>query len=400
MVCWCTFVFPFASQSRQSEKHSFDLSAGKAGQAWKIPQSVWTNLNSFVFLIGFDVYQPGEVNVEYAKRFGQLKAYSELRAATQQWGNETFPLLDKLATELSKGEIKELLSAMSVALSRRKSDPRAAQKEFEEKFIQLNQRFNELGQLSATVTEQFDKFQKAGRAAIYEYQSRNFPENQWVKLGPKLDEVQTALGLMNGQWAALKSDLNDLQKLMANQKLDDVDIEVGLLTWDDITASAKGFVTNIPAQQKYLTGENYYDDCPIDVNSYYLIISKEREHDSNFGALITNGNALLVIPLKGSPNDERKEWRFTRFGKGWWRISNRAKDYSVYALGTTNMSSDRGYHRWWRVLPTQGKEWFRMINASTGELRSLTASFHSVTLSPTKNQASQYWRFVKTSAVR
>jgi hypothetical protein len=193
--------------------------------------------------------------------------------------------------------------------------PVTATKDFEEKFTRLNQRFNQFGELSATITQQFSKLEKASRAAITEYKSRNFPENQWVKLGPKLDDVQTALGLMNGQWNALKSDLTDLQKLMANQQLDDVDIEVGLLTWEDITASAKGFVTNIPAQRKYLTGENYYDDVPLSEDSYYLIINALMDSEMNRGVLIPADNNLVIVPLWTSlPSDTRKEWDFAKTG--------------------------------------------------------------------------------------
>ena len=55
IVCLCTLVFTSATASPQSGKR-IDLSAGKAGQALIIPQPVWANLNSFVFLIGFDFF--------------------------------------------------------------------------------------------------------------------------------------------------------------------------------------------------------------------------------------------------------------------------------------------------------------------------------------------------------
>ena len=106
----CSFTYG------QAQKRTVNLGAGKAGAVLKIPQSDWNNLNGFVFLIGFDFTgTPGAINVEYAKRFGQMKAYPDLRAATQQWGQVTFPLLQRLAGELSRSDIKDLLSRLNAA---------------------------------------------------------------------------------------------------------------------------------------------------------------------------------------------------------------------------------------------------------------------------------------------
>lgn len=391
IICLCSLVFTSATASPQSGKR-IDLSAGKAGQALIIPQPVWANLNSFVFLIGFDFYQPGVINVEYAKRFGQLKAFPELRAATIQWGNETFPLLQRLATELSKGDIKNLLSELNAAFSRRKSDPSGAQREFEEKFNQINQRFQSLGQMSDTINQQFSRLEKASRAAIYEYKSRKFPENPWVNIGPNLDDMQQAFGVMNGQWNALRSDLTDLQRLMANRKLDDIDIEVGLLTWDSVTESAKGFVLNIPAQLKYLNGDNYYDNFQFDENSYYVILNGSAKTS----VLIAQDKTVILIPaLTAAPTDLRQQWRFRKHGRGWWKIYNRAKG-DAYVLDTTQMAPIGAFSgQAWRILPTKDQGWFRMINSFKGELQSLQTSPLGVLMTNTDNRATQYWRFIK-----
>lgn len=392
----CSFTYG------QAQKRTVNLGAGKAGAVLKIPQSDWNNINSFVFLIGFDVQgEPGAVNLEYAKRFSQMRSYPDLRAATQQWKQETFPLLQRLAGELSRSDIKDLLSRLNAAFGRRKADPSGAQREFQQVLVELNREFKELSDLSASVKQQFERLDRASRAAILEYKNRNFPENQWVSIGPKLSDVQQAIGLMNGQWGALLSDLRDLQNLMANNKLDDVDIEVGLLTWDDIMLTAGQFVTSIPQQQKYLSGENYYDNCPLLDSTYYLMKNRYLNDKGVVLGLDKDGSKLKMVPL-GIPSTVssfRHEWRFVKIGQGLWRITNRFKGEG-YALDTGTMAPVGGYSgQYWRCMPTQYPGWVRLVNSHTGELKSLDTaggSWQGI-MSVTADLSGQYWRFIDAS---
>lgn len=403
VVVYGGLILPQLFHSGQAQKRTVNLSAGKAGEALKIPQSVWTNINSFVFLIGFDVNgAPGAVNLEYTKRFGQMKAYPDLQTATRQWGQETFPLLQRMATELSRADIKNLLSGMMAAFNRRKTDPSGAQNEFEQKLAELIRRFNSLGQLSASINQQFEKLDRASKAAILEYKSRNFPENQWVSIGPKLNDVLQALGLMNGQWGALQSDLKDLQKLMANNKLDDIDIEVGLLTWDDITRSASGFVTNIPQQQRYLSGDNYYDNCPLLDNAYYQLKNSFLNNQDVVLGVDQDGSKLKMMSRDGSGanNSFRQHWQFRKAGQGWWKITNRSRG-DGFALDTSKMARTGNYSgQLWRCMPTEMAGWVRLINSFNGELKSLDTYSNTweAFMADTENRSGQYWRFVKVEA--
>lgn len=400
LIVWASLALPSASTFGQTQKYTVNLSAGKAGEALKIPPGIYTNINSFVFLIAFDLNgMPGAVNLEYSKRFGQMKAYPDLKAATRQWGQETFPLLQRLGIELSKPEIKTLLSGLSDAFARRKTDPSQAQQDFDQKLAALNQKFHDLNQLSAAVKQQFDNLSRASNAAILEYKSRNFPENQWVSIGPKLNDVQQAVGLMSGQWGALLSDLQDLQRLMANNKLDDVDIDVGLLTWDDIAHYASGFVTNVPLQQKYLSGDNYYDNCPLLENAYYLIRNSFLNNGDIALSVDQDGYKLKMMTRAGLDANKRlgQEWQFRKAGQGWWKIINRARG-DGFAIDTDKLAHIGNYSgQYWRCLSTQNPGWVRLINSFTGELKSLDTYSNTwkAFMANTENRSGQYWRFVK-----
>ncbi|MDT5271744.1 MAG: hypothetical protein QOH49_3930 [Acidobacteriota bacterium] len=393
-----SLLLPSSFTFGQTPKRTVNLGAGKAGEVLKIPQSEWNNINSFVFLIGFDIHAaPGVINLEYAKRFGQMKSYPDLQAATRQWGLVTFPLVQRLAQELSKSDIRDLLTRLNTAFNRRKADPGGAQQEFQQTFIELNRKFKELSDLSASVKQQFEHLDRASKAAILEYKSRNFPENQWVSIGPKVSDVQQAIGLMNGQWSALLSDLQDLQRLVANNQLDDIDIEVGLLTWNDIMLSASGFITNIPLQHKYLSGENYYDNCPLLDSKFYLMKNRFLSERYFVLGLERNLSTLKMMPRENPHTSDsfRQQWRFNKMGRGWWRIINRSKG-NGYRLDTGVMapvSSASGQA--WRCMPSPIRGWVRLINSFTGELKSLDTYGNTLEafMDVSGNKSGQYWQF-------
>ncbi|HJR08078.1 MAG TPA: hypothetical protein VJ842_12520 [Pyrinomonadaceae bacterium] len=389
-----SLLLPSSFTFGQTPKRTVNLGAGKAGEVLKIPQSEWNNINSFVFLIGFDVHG---APLEYAKRFGQMKSYPDLQAATRQWGKVAFPLVERLAEELSKSDIKDLLTRLDAAFNRRKTNPGGAQQEFQQTLIELNRKFKELSDLSDIIKQQFEKLDRASKAAILEYKSRNFPVNQWVSIGPKLSDVQQAIGLMNGRWGALLSDLQDLQRLVAKNQLDDIDIEVGLLTWNDIMLSASGFITNIPLQKKYLSGENYYDNCPVLDSTYYLMKNLFLIKQNLVLSLEPDSRTLKMRP-RGAPNtieSFRQQWRFSKWGSGWWKIINRSKG-NGYALDTGEMAPIGSYTgQAWRCMPMQSPGWVRLVNSHTGELMSLDTSpaTFKARMEDTGNYSGQYWQF-------
>jgi hypothetical protein len=377
-----------------AQQRPLDLSATKAEAMFNVPKSVWIDINSFVFLVAFDSYTPGAMNTAYPSRFGKLAAYPRLRAAARVWGTNTFPRINNIAGQLTKGDIRTLLLALDSSIKKRNSDPVAAQAEFDSNYKILRQRFTTLKELTAITTAEAKELNNAGRAAIAEYERQQFPDNQWVKIGPRLKDVQTALALMNSQWGALISDLDDLQQRVTKGNLVGLDIRIGLRTWDDIQKSAAGFITDMPAQQKYLTGDNYYDNCSIDENAYY-------EMTNLFVAarglvLASDGTAdlkMMARPL-GS-RDSRVEWRFRRIGSGWFRIENRARG-ALFALDTGKMAKTGNYTgQYWRCMPTQYVSRIRLINSFQGEFRSLDSSQKQAFMAPTENVSGQYWRFSK-----
>lgn len=377
-----------------AQQRPLDLSATKVEATFNVPKSVWTDINSFVFLVAFDSYTPGATNTAYPSRFGKLASYPRLRAAARIWGTNTFPRINNIAGQLAKGDISTLLTALDSSIKKRNSDPVAAQAEFDSNFKILRQRFTTLKDLTATTTAEAEELNNAGRAAIAEYERQQFPDNQWVKIGPRLKDVQTALALMNGQWGALISDLDDLRQRMTKGNLVGLDIRIGLRTWDDIQKSAAGFITDMPTQQKYLTGDNYYDNCSIDENAYYEMTNL---YVAAQGLVLASDSTtdLKMMPRPLRSRDSREEWRFRRIGSGWLRIENGARG-ALFALDTGKMAKTGGYTgQYWRCMPTQNADWIRLINSFQGEFRSLDSSKKQAFMAPTENVSGQYWRFAK-----
>jgi hypothetical protein len=392
LACGSLILGHASAFAQQPSRSVVDLSAGKAADVFKVPPKVWTDIDTFVFLIGFDI-QGAAINVEYAKRFRELPTYQRLYAATRKWREETFPLLQNLATELAKGDIKPLLEGLSNSLKERKTDPVGSQTSFDRYLGQLNQRFQRLGDLTNPATAQAKELDGATRAAVLEYRSQNLPEISWIGLGPKLEDVQGALAQMNGQWGALISDLQDLQGLMAKNKLDDVDVDVGLLTWDDISKTAKGFVTSIPEQMRFLSGDNYYANaCYFQENASYHLINFLTE-PKDYALTYTGGG--LEMMQRGNRRDNRQAWQFKKADPGWFKITNKSKGPS-FALDVDNLAPAGGFTgQFWRCLPAPAAGWVRLINSYNGELLSLGTNGTPVVVKmmSTANFKGQYWRF-------
>ena len=87
----------------------------KVGEMLKLPESVWTNINRFVFLVAFDVYGSGITKVPFEHHLSKLDSYGELVLACRQWGQETFPALQRIAADLAKDDIGNMLVAMKNA---------------------------------------------------------------------------------------------------------------------------------------------------------------------------------------------------------------------------------------------------------------------------------------------
>jgi hypothetical protein len=216
-------------------------------------------------------------------------------------------------------------------------------------------------------------------------------------------------------------------------ELYDLDIKVGLSAWDEVVERAKAFHSNAPAQLKYLSGQNYYEECPLDEGSWYVMNNlflndKDYVLTAQCPGRIQSGpshTARLImkpqIPAElefGASYDYYnawfQQWQFHRLGKGWWSIESRIRsdtgylflfllDASAHVPRTQLISPHLKipYTLWWRCLATttQGPGWFRLVNANLGELQGLdTYSDTAIGFigNSKENYSGQYWRFEPT----
>jgi hypothetical protein len=394
---------------------------------------MWSSINRFAFLVCFD--EPG-VNTTLSTRIRGLAGYSDLYSNCRVWGQTTFPALQTLATELSKGDIKDLLLRLQGAFEKLRNNPSGPRAEFEQTADSLNRTLVALSDLSGRVNQQSMAFYKVSNVVIADYKKRNLPDAVWVTIGPKLDDVGLAIGSMVGRWNMLTSNLVNLRKTLALPsggavipELYDLDIEVGMSAWDEIAQRAKLFLADVPAQFKYLSGENYYEECPLNEQQWYvtrnLFLNDKGVLTAQRPGRIPSGpshTANLVMKPRNKQAESVKannadydyawsqQWRFHRLAKGWWSIESRIRNdvgYPTVAFlldSTPQVVRTSGYPQkalWWRCLftTTQGPGWFRLVNATRGELQSLDTyndpgKFFPGFMGDSKeNYTGQYWRF-------
>ena len=422
----------------KAEQEALDFSPGDAGQLFAVPKEMWSNINHFAFLVCFDENVPNATRLELNTRVRELPGFSDLYTACRVWGEITFPTLQTLATELSTGDIKELLSRLQTSFQRMGSNASGAKGEFDGTAANLNRRLVTLSELSGRANQQLMRFYKASDAIIGEYKQRNFPDSPWVNIGPKLDDVQLALGSMVGRWNTLTSNLAYLRKIIVLPagasdipELYDLDIEVGLDAWDEVVERANAFLSNAPTQRKYLSGQNYYEECPLDEGSWYVmknlflnhkgyVLTAQRtgqiQSDPHTAVVVMKPLASAELELKDSKNKPydrawSQQWQFHRLGKGWWSIESRLRNDTGYPflflldasahVSRTQLISPHlkiPYTLWWRCLTTtsQGPGWFRLVNATLGELLGLD-TYSDTTIgfmgNSKENYSGQYWRF-------
>lgn len=418
------------ARSEAAEKGPVDFSPGKANELFSIPKEMWSNINQFAFLVCYD--EPAAKTVLRA-RLSALPGYSELYSSCQVWGDLTFPALQKLAAELSKGDTKQLLLRLQTAFDGLRSNPAVGRGEFDQAAESLNRKLAALTELSGRVNDQSMRFYKTGTAVIAAYRKRNLPDTPWLTIGPNLDNVGLAMGSMVGRWNMLTSNLAYLRKTLALPagnagipELYDLDIEVGLNAWDEIAERAARFLGDAPAQMKYLSGENYYEACPLKEERWYVmknsfldgkgfILTAQRPGPTPSGPSHTA--FLFMKPLEKAPGAtgydtaSSQQWRFHRLTRGWWSIESRIRNdvgYPTYAFlldGTPRIERVQGnvYGHpatkfWWRCI-VQTPGWFRLVNANIGELQSLDTYNDAIKFFPgfmgsstEKNYTGQYWR--------
>jgi len=368
--------------------------APQVGDILKLPESVWTNINRFVFLVAFDVYEPGVTKVPYERHLSKLDSYAELRAACRQWGQETFPALQKIAADLARDDIGNMLVAMKNAseaidaIAAGRGDPGQLANHrnvFDTQSRALEARFIALGTISETATRQMDRLRTASRATISEYKRRKLPPTEFVEVGADPDAVLSALNAANDSWAWLLFDVQELRRRIGKAQSDAgtaaIYAKIGLTTWKEIARIAQGFMTNVPHQQRFLSGDNYYDNCgPVVEGRQYALSSLEAgQHVLSLDGMgFDPGPKLRLWTLiSGMGGPASGKWRFSKIEKGWWRIINvvygnaKALDGGPESAGVVPLGAFSG--QYWRFLPVGNQGGCRLINSYLGDLSSLTA---------------------------
>jgi hypothetical protein len=385
-----------------ADNESVDFSPGQASQLFAMPAAMWSNINQFAFLVCLD--EPG-VKATLNDRLSQLGGYAELRSTCQVWGSTTFSTLQTLATELASGDMKRLLSHLQTAVQNLSSNTSGARGDFDQAADNVGKKLMMLSDLSQRVNQQSMAFKNASDNVIGQYRKNNSPDSSWVNIGPKMEDVGLAMGSMVGRWNMLTSNLAYLRKRVALPagtvgvpQLYDLDLEVGLNAWDEISQRARQFLADMPAQSTYLSGANYYENCPLDENKWYVMKNMFLADKGfvftaqRFGpaSAAPQHTARTIMKPRTQQNDQvtyneagSQQWQFHRYGKGWWgiesRIRNDTGNSALFLLGS-NAQVQRvmqgpgavaAKDYWWRCLKTEASGWFRLANATLGDLKIL-----------------------------
>lgn len=426
-------VFPVAPNAAAGNA-PVDFAPGDATRLFAIPETMWSNINQFAFLVCLD--EPG-VAATLNDRLSKLQGYPALRSSCQVWGEMTFPTLQELAAQLATGDLKLLLVRLQGALLNLSNNVSGARAEFDQVADRINKRLLALTNLSRELNEQSMSFHNASGIVISQYQKNNPPDSAWVNIGPKLEDVGTALGSMVGRWNTLTANLAYLRKTVALPpgtvdvpQLYDLDIEVGLNAWDEIARRAQQFIGNAPAQNKYLSGQNYYEHCAVDENKWYFMtnlflsdrgfvltaqrsapISEPPQHTAQTYMKLRQQQPEIDRGDRDNYNQSwSQQWRFQRVGKGWLNIESRIRNDTgnpfMFLLGSDGLvdrvmrqpseSAPRKY--WWRCLETDRPPRFRLANATLGDMKLLdtandeAASYPSMMGDTQANFSGQFWK--------
>lgn len=297
----------------------------QVGDFMKVPQDVWTNINRFVFLVALDAnVEPG--TPEYQRR-NALASWAQVYAAGQQWARETFPALQQLAAELAKDDIRGRLQLMlqaAEAIAQGRDDQRAP---FEAVATAIEKRITGLLAISASTREQIGRLDAASRAVRTEYQQRPTPDPALLEIEIRAERASEALRAATNAWSGLQSDVKELRRVVgAAQKVDpDLYARIGIVRWADVVRDAKGFLTDMKTQQRYLTGEDYYDNCGVEEGRSYALSGNPITGGSAYlGALGRSGDLGGSFIHLFDNADALALWQFKKLGKGWWQIHNQA----------------------------------------------------------------------------
>lgn len=364
----------------------------ESGGFLKVPQEVWTNINRFVFLAALDANAaPG--NPEYQRRI-VLPSWPEVYAAGKQWSDETFPALEQLAAELAADDIGARLQTM--VLTAQSGD----RGRFDTAATAVETRLAALLARSTTIKGKIDRLAAAGRTMRRESQQLPAPDLALHAIEIKAEQAGEALRAATFAWTGLQSDVTELRRVVG--KAQGVDPEwyarIGIKRWADVVGDAKAFLADMKTQQRYLTGEDYYDNCGIEPEAS-VVLGVIGRRPEGWGQYIGSRAAI--------------RWQFSKLGKGWWRL--RVKEIvGQHVLGGIEKALDAGKAgaalvattgplssgQFWRAIPA-GNGVCSLHNSFEGAGYSLTYALEGQTqpnpssfpmkLMPTTGAWAQQW---------
>ncbi len=366
-------------------------------------------------------------------------------------GQRDIPALQNIAADLAKDDIGHMLLAMkntsermeAIAEGRGDASQMASQRiAFETLAKALEARFTTLSGITEKATAQLDRLRKASKASIFEYKARKLPPTGFAEVRANPDAVLSALNAANGSWTWLLSDVKELRRLVEKAQFSGTEAlysQIGLETWKDIARAARGFVTNVPHQQRFLSGDNYYDNCGLVEGRWFAALNAVERganggmvspglRQGSFGTGPSTGLLLsLDFPPSGRPtprgfdagaklrldhsfagvgNPAAASWRLRKITRGWWRITN-VSFGETKALDTDRVVALGNYSgQYWRFLPVGNWGACRLVNSYQGDLSSLTAKrragsgdpVYDVVMSPTTDGLNQQWLFKDVTA--
>lgn len=277
--------------------------AADSGGFLKVPQEVWTNINRFVFLVALDISAvPG--TPEYQRR-NVLRSWPQIYAAGKQWSDVTFPALGQLATEIVQDDIGVRLQAMVQAAQ---NGDRGA---FDTAAAGIEGKLAALSGRAGIIKGQIDHLAEASRTMRLETSQLPAIDPALHQIEVKGGEASKALGAATLAWGGLQSDVIELRRVVEKAQRVDADwyARIGIKRWADVTGDARAFLSSMSTQQRYLRGEDYYDNCGI-VADQWIRFGVTGVRYMGWGDYIGSYSTIV--------------WQFSRLGNGWWRV--RAKD--------------------------------------------------------------------------
>lgn len=386
-----------------SRKHSFNLGSSSQPSPFQIQFQTWEAINQRAFLVC-----AGQMGGEY-QRYKKLPNYSSLVKVCQDWKHNTFQTLTTFAGELKNATARVIdpnLRALDHLTDRLEANNKdqSAQDKFERTITNLEVKLTSLVSSANSVNnavKQFCDVNQASDAAYLKIHTK--PEAAWTALDPSPAEVSHATERIEGTWSAIVSDLRALREFMKNSVRDnmpfivDLNVDAAIQSWRKLKSEAETFLSNVPAQRGFLSGNWMYDSPVIDVNKYYRLTNSFLGDNR---CLDTYSGKVNKPFMNNGDKTSGSYWKFTRLGAGWYRMTNSflgdKRQLDTYSGQGNELFMNQGENTsgtFWKITPIRG-EWYRLTNLFLGKKRALDTygNSHEPFMNHGENTSGTYWK--------